>query len=55
MSCSFSMHVHFDDRCLAMVKDLEARRGQHMETEVFAKSVVSDNLIQKVAMLISIV
>ena len=54
MSCSFSMHVHFEYRCLAMVKELEARRGQHMETEVFAKSVVSDNLAQKVAWLICI-
>ena len=38
-----------------MVKDLEARRGQHMETEVFAKSVVSGKIAQKVAGLISIV
>ena len=53
-NCSFSVHLHFDYRCLAMVKDLEARRGQHMETEVFAKSVVSDKLAQKAVRFISI-
>ena len=50
-----SIHLHFDYRCLAMVKDLEARRGQHMETEVFAKSVVRGKLAQNVARLISTV